>query len=470
MLRPATPMPPILPPRQPNRLKFGSPAAELGLLTRGLASLEKHPLAELLFKDVTAFNIPKIALSRTWKERWDTATLELSNSGITLLSSLFLPRLVRWPVNQLAQLSQHYVGTDVLKEEFSKVAPRLAGKNLLPAKMARMGASFGFFFPFAAAFWAAPFARNWLTMKRTQSANFESMIGFHEAGAHQPQRTLQEEMAYQRNAALKTLAAGLGLGVASLLTGGLLARRLGKSLGKNVQNGLVQKLSSGNGQKLFEGFFKAFDLKGNQVNGQTATLLFWGMPAYLGWIHGARSGNERRERVIQSANAIFWFFFASKLTTPLWRKGYKEVLKGETLAKCKQILDARDVKAGVSAATTKIEDRLLNLSYQDILKHFETEPTLRNQLLKLKNAKFALNDLGVPISTLTAVQLFNFNLTERKIKATQPIQSQLQTHSPNGLNPFNAPVTPFGAVSSSFVPFQAAGVWGQGSAFATTQQ
>lgn len=463
MLRSATPMPPIAPYSQPNRLQFGSPVSELSTLTKGLAALEKHPLAELLFKDVTAFNIPKIALSRTWKERWDTATLELSNSGITLLSSLFLPRLVRWPVHQLSQLSQHYAGIDVLKEEFSKVTPRLAGKNLLPAKMARMGASFGFFFPFAAAFWAAPFARNWLTMKRTQSANFESMIGFKEARSHQPKRTLQEEMGYQRNTALKTLAAGFGLGMASLLTGGLLARRLGK----NLQGGLAQKLSSGQGQKVFEGFFKAFDLKGNQVNGQTATLLFWGMPAYLGWIHGARSGNERRERVIQSANAIFWFFFASKLTTPLWRKGYENALKSGTIAKCKQILDAKDVKAGVSAATAKMEDRLLSLSYQDILKHFEKDIPLRNQLLKLKNAKFALNDLGVPISTLSAVQLFNFNLTERKIKAAQPLQSTLQTASPKA---FNGPMTPFGAVSSSFVPQQVTGVWGQGQAFPVAQQ
>jgi hypothetical protein len=458
-------MPPITPARQPNRLKFGSPAAELGLLTKGLASLEKHPLAELLFKDVTAFNIPKIALSRTWKERWDTATLELSNSGITLLSSLFLPRLVRWPVNRLAQLSEHYAGKDVLKEEFSKVQPRLAGKNLLPAKMARMGASFGFFFPFAAAFWAAPFARNWLTMKRTQSANFESMIGFNEVNAHQPKRTLQEEMAYQRNAALKTMATGLGLGIASLLTGGLLARRLGKSLRENLQDGLVQKLSSGQGAKMFERFFRTFDLKGNQVNGQTATLVFWGLPAYLGWVHGARSGNERRERVIQSANAIFWFFFASKLTTPLWRKGYKELLKPETLAKCKQILDAKDAKTVGSAAKTKIEDRLLSLSYQDILKDFEKDIPLRNQLLKFKNAKFALNDLGVPISTLSAVQLFNFSLTERKIKATQPVQPSFQTRSTNSLNPFHAPMTPFGAVIPGFVPATSANGWSQPQPF-----
>jgi hypothetical protein len=410
-----------------RRVKFGSP--ETSLVTKSLAELEKRPLAELLLKDVAAFNIPKIALSRTWKERWDTATLELSNSGITLLSSLVLPPLVRWPVNQLANLSEEYVKKEYLGGEFKNVMPKLTRKQLLPTQMARMGASFGFFFPFAAAFWAAPFARNWLTAKRTHSANFESMIGFDGLKTNQPKRTLDEEMAYQRNTAFKVLGTGVGLGIASIFAFGLTAHSLGKNMGKKIENQLLKPLFTEKGSKAFQKFFNAFDLKGNQVNGQTATLVFWGLPAYLGWVHGARSGNERRERVVQSANAIFWFFFASKLTNPLWRAGYQKAIQGESLTKCQAILDTK---------TKDISEKLLNLKYEDILTKFEKGSELQNKLLALKNCKFALNDLGIPIATLSTVQFFNFNLTEKKIKNSQS-QPQMKLAQPSLQSVSNQP-------------------------------
>lgn len=397
-----------------RRVKFGSP--ESSLLTKSLAELEKRPLAELLLKDVAAFNIPKIALSRTWKERWDTATLELSNSGITLVSSLVLPPLVRGLVNPLASLSEYYVKKEYLGGEFKNVMPKLAGKKLLPAQMARMGASFGFFFPFAAAFWAAPFARNWMTMKRTHSANFESMIGFDGANTNQPKRTLDEEMAYQRNTAFKVLGTGVGLGIASIFAFGLTARSLGQNMVKKIENQFLKPLFTEKGSKAFQLFFNTFDLKGNQVNGQTATLVFWGLPAYLGWVHGARSGNERRERMVQSANAIFWFFVAPKLTNPLWRAGYQNAIKGEGLKKCQAAILDSDIK---KMTEKNMSETLLNFKYEDILTKIEKGSALQNKLLSLKNCKFALNDLGIPITTLSAVQFFNFSLTEKKIKNSQ---------------------------------------------------
>lgn len=397
-----------------RRVKFGSP--ETSLITQSLAQLEKRPLAELLLKDVAAFNIPKIALSRTWKERWDTATLELSNSGITLLSSLVLPPLVRLAVNPLASLSEYYVKKEYLGGEFKNVMPKLAGKKLLPAQMARMGASFGFFFPFAAAFWAAPFARNWITMKRTHSANFESMIGFDGANSNQPKRTLDEDMAYQRNTAFKILGTGVALGIASILGLGLSARYLGQNMGKKIENQFFKPLFTEKGSKAFQLFFETFDLKGNQVNGQTATLVFWGLPAYLGWVHGARSGNERRERMVQSANAIFWFFVAPKLTNPLWRAGYQNAIKGNGLKKCQAAILDSDIK---NMTEKDMSEKLLNFKYEDILTKIEPGSALRNKLLNLKNCKFALNDLGIPIATLSAVQFFNFSLTEKKIKNSQ---------------------------------------------------
>lgn len=406
MLRSVTPMENRVRTVQPGQVKFGSPV-EQGLLTRGLTKLEKHPLGELVIKDIAAFNIPKIALARTWKERIDTATLELSNTGTTLVASLLLPPIIRPLVHKLGNVAEGQ-----LKKEFSEVAFKQGRK--LPVQFARMGASFGFLFPFASAFWAAPFFRNWLTIKRTHAANFESMIGFDELKENKPRRSTDEEMTYQGKTALKILGSGIGLGVASIVGFSLLAKGMvkpGKLLAP-LNNRLESGWKSG-----FNTLFDKIDLKGpasNEIKGRTAQLLFWGAPAYLGWLHGARSGNERRERAIQSANAIFWFFFASKLTTPVWKQIYEKTLQGEPLKKAAEVLKRNNLLEKDEAPLSG----LLRLKYKDIEAHFK-DPDLAKKLLRLKNTKTILNDYGIPISSLAAVQFTNFHLTEKKIKETQ---------------------------------------------------
>ncbi len=406
-----------------KRQQFGSAALEKGLFTKGMEALEKQPLAKLLFLDVAAFNVPKIALSRTWKERMDTATLELSNSSITLISSLALPWLMRMPVRAISD-----VASDALKKEFKGLEANLAKKKL-PTQLARMGVSFGFFFPFAAAFWAAPFARNWLTMKRTHSTNFESMIGFDLKSAKKPKRSLAQEMAYQRNTALGVFGTGVGLGFATLLGFSVAARKVAREATSAFGRKLAARLRDGRPEHLWGKFFNTFDLKGansNQIKGNVATLTFWGLPAYLGWIHGARSGNERRERMIQSANAIFWFFFASHITSFLWQPAYRRKL-GKTLqADARKIMDAKPIqkvqetlakKASEAPSTEKL---LMDLDYAEITEQFKGHNELISKLRALKNWKFAANDLGVPIASLAAVQAFNFHLTEQKIKSAHP--------------------------------------------------
>lgn len=407
MLRSVTPMENRIRTVQPGQVKFGSPVEQA--LTKGLTRLEKHPLAELVVKDIAAFNIPKIALARTWKERIDTATLELSNTGVTLVASLLLPPLIRPLVHKLGNVAESQ-----LKKEFSQVAPELGRK--LPVQLARMGSAFGFLFPFASAFWAAPFFRNWLTIQRTHSANFESMIGFDDLKDNKPRRSSEEEMAYQGKTALKILGTGLGLGVASIFGFGLLAKGMANKPGK-LLTPLKNKLEGG-WKSGFDKLFDSMDLKGpasNEIKGRTAQLLFWGAPAYLGWLHGARSGNERRERAIQSANAIFWFFFASRLTTPVWKQIYQKTLKGEPLEKATEILKKNNpLKEGETPVS-----KLLNLEYKDINAHFKDQAALTKKLFRLKNAKTLLNDLGIPIGSLSVVQFTNFHLTEKKIKEAQ---------------------------------------------------
>lgn len=396
---------------KPNRLQFGSLS-----VTPFLTYLDKQPLAELLFKDVTAFNAPKIALARTWKERLDTAPLELSNSATTLFFSLLLPRMLRKPVSAISQVAEKTLAKDI---PFAERAATQAA-----TKMARLGVSFGFFFPFAAAFWAAPFFRNWLTMKRTQTSNFESIIGFDGVKGKKPRRTLQEEMLYQKQMAWKIFGTGVGLGALSIGGFGLLARGAMRKNAASLGHKLAANLE-GKWQQPWNRFFNYFDLKGkgvNQIEGMPAQLIFWGAPAYLGWIHGARSDHERRERMIQSANALSLFFFAPKLTKLLWNKQFQKLAGNKNLWK-QEFRDAirnnmlpKD-KAIQSKVDAAFSNKITNLQYDDITQYFKGSEAQKKALISLKNWQFGISGLGIPITALAAVQLLNFQVTERKIKA-----------------------------------------------------
>lgn len=388
-----------------SRFQFGS-APVAGLLS----TLEGRPLSELVFKDISAFNAPKIALSRTWKERLDTATLELSNTGITLLSSLALPPLLRPVVSKLSGVT-----VADLKRELPYA---LQNKTPQAVKLARLGSSFGFFLPFAASFWAAPFFRNWLTLRRTQSADFESMIGFDGASGNQPKRSLQAEMKHQKNMAWKVFASGVGLGALALTGFGVAARGVANKASKPIWQQASQRLEN-QWKNNWNWLFEKFDLKGKnayQIAGGPATLLFWGAPAYLGWIHAARGKNEKRERFVQSGNAIFWFFFAPVLTSWLWHKPFLKVAGSPDLWK-KEFLDAirSNLKPNEQFAD-KLKSKVTSLSYEDIKHYFQGTEEQRRALVRLKNWKFAVSSLGIPISTLSLVQLINFRVTERKIK------------------------------------------------------
>jgi hypothetical protein len=422
----------------------------LGGISGFLPMLEQRPLAGLVVKDVAAFNAPKVTLARSWKERLDTATLEFANTGITLLSSLFLPRLLRHPVSKLSGIS-----VEALKRE---IPYTMQGQTSQAVKLARLGTSFSFFLPFAAAFWAAPFFRNWLTLKRTNSANFEAMIGFGGVQNNAPQRSVQGEMAHQKKKGRQVFGAGLVLGVASLLGFSAAARGIAKQEGKSLWTRLASKLET-DWKKPWGWLFEKFDLKGKgayQIAGGPATLFFWGLPAYLGWIHAARSKNEKRERLLQSANALFWFFFAPVLTGWLWHKPFLKVA-GKPELWSKEFLQAiRENMHPNEVFAERFKGKIANLHYAEIEKHFKGAPEQKRNLVRLKNWKFAVSDLGIPIATLSLVQLINFRLTERKIKrqmqqassatpttAPQPVLVQ-QTAS---VNTFSGP-----AVGNPFIP------------------
>lgn len=430
-----------------QRVQFGAKASGGGGLTRGLAYMEKQPVLELGFKDVMAFSAPRLALSRNWKEFMDILPLEATNVGTTMLSALALLPVLRFLVSKTAGKSlEQSLGPEnaqqYLKQDFAKLVEALPNKarHELPVKLARMGAAFGFLFPFASAFWAAPFFRNWLTLKRTHSANFESIIGFDGVDNKKNTRSQAEEVKYQERMMLKVLATGFGAGLTVLFGFSALARKMAKDNAGKLLEPLRNHLNS----KRFDTAFQLFDLKGassNQIKSMPARLIFWAAPAYLGWMHGARSGNEFRERAIQSANGVFWFFFASKLTTPAWKLVYQKSLNSKMLEKAKDI-----AKTVATENREKADDplkTLISMSYAKLGEKFEKHPELLTRLRRLRNWKSVLNDYGVPIGSLSAVQFINFTLTEKKIREAQAGKSPKPAATPlaaqPGFSAVNAP-------------------------------
>lgn len=160
-------------------------------------TLEGNPLAEILFKDVFGFNLPKLAVTRTWKERLDVATLEFSNTAITLLSSLALPRMFTWVTHKLTKIPIELLNKEIPLKVLQSGIKEFEKVPLKKLMWARAGRSFAFLFPFAAAFWANPFFRNWATAKREKTANFQAIIGLENQDAGKEKRSHIEEARHQ---------------------------------------------------------------------------------------------------------------------------------------------------------------------------------------------------------------------------------------------------------------------------------
>ncbi len=349
-----------------------SHSIKFGLLTNALATLEKNPLWETVTKDVLGFNVPKIAVTRTPKERLDVATLELSNTGITVGSSLLFPPIIRKAAQKLSGVAPELLSTQAVEALPAK------------AKLARLGASFGFLFPFASAFWSAVFFRNWLTVKRTNIANFEHLVGL-DQGGKKARRSPQEEMAYQLGMAKKVLAVGATLGAGALLGFSRMAKNFqGKALSPVMEN-LFHKFHLGG-------------KKADQLRGRLSTFLFWLAPAYLGWLHAARGKNEFVEQAVKAVNGVMWF----SLFTPMLDKFYYKK-KFETL---------------LQRPLSEIP------GYADIPKIAQGNAKMAEQLTRLKNKQFGIGMAITILMLSTTPQLLNIFLTKRRHEQEKQAKSQ----------------------------------------------
>lgn len=361
-------------------------------VSRVFSTLEKRPLIDLVARDILCYNIPQFSLARTKEELFDMAPNSLALTGITVGSMLVLPPLLSHPVSWITK-----VPVDSLRKELT---PELIQKMTPKVKLARLAVAGGFFFPFAAAFMASPFGRNWLTLKRTKTADFDQIIGVKDQ--NKGSKDLQEKLDYQKSMVAKVLGIGIALGAATLLGFASLSRS-----GKNM---------SGKGKKVIDKLFENFSLKGqksNEVSGSLATMLFWLIPPYLGWALAARSKNEKIENAVKGTNSVLWFC----LFTPMIVKDFflKKFMKA-------------DIKTGAEG----LSNRWVR-SFKGVIPAYQTieklEEPLKQQGLKIKNRYTAASWIIPVLMLATTPQLINIYFTKKR--AAKQTEKQNNSYEKN---------------------------------------
>jgi len=228
------------------------------------------------------------------------------------------------------------------------------------AKWAVAGKSLGIYSAMFALMWAMPFIRNYITAQRTGKIEFASVIG----GGENNRDAASVEKA-KKDYMRKTLAI-LGLGAAGTLAaiiGGKAAAAKNLGMGKTIST-IVEKAGLKNGS------FGDF-------NGLRA-VLFWGVPAYAGWIHASRDGFEVKEQLLKFGAFVFSFLVPQKLMDKFYT-GKFETLLGK----------------GVDATYKNITQKLTGEARKTAIKHWT-----RKNLLGLASSIVLLGTLPAALNII----------------------------------------------------------------------
>lgn len=279
----------------------------LAPLTSAFSNLEKNDIKETLVKDVLGFNAPRVLTARSPKEGWDTFRSEILNTGVTAAGTYALAPFTNMILSKYALgLTEKEAKALQSQTHFDQLLKSASKPLVEKLKLARMGTALGFMLPFAALFYANPFFRNWWTLKKEKTSNFDALIGLDNSNnKDKPTENLKQQLGKQIGTVWKVLGVGVALAAASVGLVGFLIKNPAKL--KGFRNFLVDR-------------FDNWSLSGeglNQVRGGAATLVFWSAPAYVGWVHAARTKSERREWWLKFANSTAWFFGAPWLTGKL---------------------------------------------------------------------------------------------------------------------------------------------------------
>jgi hypothetical protein len=263
-------------------------------------------------------------------------------------------------------------------------------------RWAELGRSMGIYSVVFSLMWAMPFVRNYVTAKRTGRVRFTEVIEANKHqesdGRHEHKNALQETMAYYRNRVLTIL--GLGGAVAAGSVG--LTRWAASS--KEISKDFLHTLSDswiGKNLLLKGGEFARF--------GGWAALLFWGVPAYGGWLHASRDPYEKKEQLLKFGNFVACFFGPSiALQAYFSRK-----LKGLNLP------DVGGEVVSLSYDSIQKAKQLINKS------NLESQTAILNQLHHAESLWLKKSALGLVSSIVllgTMPQLINIHLTKRRLQ------------------------------------------------------
>lgn len=354
-----------------------------------LGALESYPVLDTVTKEVVGINAPKIALTRSDTERKDVAISEIGNTMAFGVGGVLVDQL--------------------LKRTFA--GAQKAGASQTAQRWAVLGRSLGVYSTIFSLMWAIPFIRNYVTAKQTGSVSFADVIkaNHHHSGtSHDQKAVLKEALSYYQDQA-RTI---LGLGALGTVASAGLARlaaqkeawphRLeklfnAKFMNHNVMNTLLLK----------EGRFAGF--------GGMPALLFWGLPAYGGWIHASRDPYERKEQWLKFVNFVACFFGPSVLINKAFQGKF----------------DSRFPQLKASGS-----------GYEAITKVLAAQPEQKAAALKLWAGKNVLSLVSSIALLGTIPQLINWYLTKERMKRDQASQPQVAVQNTGGVAMAPIPTAP----------------------------
>lgn len=320
-------------------------------------------------KEVVGINVPKIVMTRSDTEQKDVAISEIGNTMAFGVGGLLVDQ--------------------VLKRSFAGV--QKAGASQTAQRWASLGRSLGVYSTVFSLMWAMPFIRNYITAKQTGSVSFADVIKanhHHPENSHDRQAVLKDALSYYQGQAQAILGLGALGTVASAGFARLAAQKeiWAKPLEKLFQHQWMDSLLLKGGK--FAGF------------GGTPALLFWGLPAYGGWIHASRDPYETKEQWLKFINFVACFFGPPVVIDKLF--------KGKFNSRFPQLKD-------------------VGFGYEAITKTLDAHPEKKATALKLWAGKNALSLFSSIALLGTLPQLINWYLTQERMRRDQARQGQTPT-------------------------------------------
>lgn len=273
----------------------------LTTLVNGLTLLEQRPIWDTATRDTLGNTVPKTALTRSKAERVDVGISQAGNTLAFVGGGLSINWLLRKTF-----------------KDFQKDSAPLVQKN-----WAVLSRSIGIYSAMVSSMWAMPFIRNYITTKRTGMVNYADVIkaGGAPKGPQTPEQKAAVEASLKdsKKKALTILGGGAAGIVLPAVLGYVGASR--KMAAKGLENLFKWPVP------LLKGKFEEKLLLGKgefEKLGGLPSMLFWGIPAYIGWYHASRDPYEKKEVFVRCANFVACFSLPPMLAKKAFAGKFKQ--------------------------------------------------------------------------------------------------------------------------------------------------